>query len=89
MNILIADAFSQSLCDDPDSLVIHDFQAFPELLRAECTEIIAHEAVHMLFQGTDGLHQGTLEVVTDTHDFTGSLHLGSQSSLRRQEFVEG
>ena len=42
----------------------------------------------MLLQGTDCLHQRTLEVVADTHDLSGRLHLGRQCPLGTDELVK-
>ena len=43
----------------------------------------------MLFQRTDGFHQGSLEVVTDTHDLSGGLHLSGKISLGCQKLIKG
>ena len=41
-------------------------------------KVIGHQAVHMLLQRTDRLHQASLKVVADTHHLTGSFHLSGQ-----------
>ena len=42
----------------------------------------------MLLQGTDGLHQCSLEVIADTHNLTGCLHLCGQSTFCSDKFIE-
>ena len=42
----------------------------------------------MLLQGTDSLHQCSLEVIADTHNLTGCLHLCGQSTFCSDKFIE-
>ena len=42
----------------------------------------------MLLQRADGLHEGSLKVVTDAHDLSCGLHLCSQRSLGADKFVK-
>ena len=41
-----------------------------------------------MFQGPEGFHEGTFEVVADSHDFPGCLHLGAQLAGSVVEFVK-
>ena len=43
----------------------------------------------MLFQGANCFHKCTLEVVTDAHNLSGSLHLSSKRPLCSNEFIKG
>ena len=42
----------------------------------------------MLFQGTDGLHQGSFKAVADAHNLSGSFHLCGQGSFCSNEFIK-
>ena len=42
----------------------------------------------MLLKGTDGFHERSLEIITDTHDLPGRLHLRGQRSLGADELIE-
>ena len=42
----------------------------------------------MLLQGTDSLHQCSLEVIADTHNLTGCFHLGGQSTFCSDKFIK-
>ena len=89
----LVDAFPRKstpkcLRDDPDSLVIDILKLFMKLFVIESREVIAHEAVDMLLERTDCLHQSALEVRADAHHFAGRLHLCGQTPLCRDEFVK-
>ena len=43
----------------------------------------------MLFQGTDGFHQGPFKIVADAHHLAGGLHLGGQVPLGADKFIKG
>ena len=42
----------------------------------------------MLFQRTDRLHQCSFEVIADTHNLSGRLHLSGQCSLGTDKFIK-
>ena len=42
----------------------------------------------MLFQGTDGLHQGSFKAVADAHNLSGSFHLCGQGSFCSNELIK-
>ena len=88
MDIFIGNASAQGLGNPPDPHVVHLFQLFPQLTVSKSGKVIGQEAVHMLFQGTDCLHQSAFKVGADTHDLAGGLHLGSQGTLGAYEFIE-
>ena len=75
-------------CDLPDSAVIYDLQLCKEFLICKLCEIVGHQAVYVLLQRTDCFHQGTFEVMADTHNLTGRFHLSSKSSLCSDKFIE-
>ena len=86
---LIIQSLAQGFRNDPDPLVVHFFQAFLQILRGKGGEIIASQAVHMLLQGADGLHQRPFKIGADAHHLAGGLHLGGEGSLCGDEFIEG
>ena len=88
MYSLIGNAFSNGFRNHPDSPVVRHLQPALQLFRTQITEIIGKQAVRMLFQGTDGLHQGSLKIITDTHNLTGGLHLGSKRTLCRNKLIK-
>ena len=75
-------------CNLPDSAVIYDFQLCKEFLVCKLCEIIGHQTVYVLFKRTDGFHQGTFEVMADTHNLTCCLHLSSKGSLCSYKFIK-
>ena len=77
MDQLIWEAAAQSLCNSPDTHIVYDLQLFYQSCIGKSGKVIGHQAVYMLLQGTDRLHQGALKVGADTHDLTSCLHLGS------------
>ena len=89
MDFFQTQTFSQRLGNNPDPLVVHHPQAASQLLHGEITEIIASQTVHVLFQGTNGLHQRSLKIVTDAHDLSGGLHLCGQRPLGREKLIKG
>ena len=42
----------------------------------------------MLFQRTDGFHKCSLEVITDTHNFSGRFHLCCQCTFCADELIK-
>ena len=89
MDRLIIQSLAQGFRNDPDPLVVHLFQAFLQILRGKGGEIIASQAVHMLLQGADGLHQRPFKIGANAHHLSGGLHLGGEGSLCGDEFIEG
>ena len=88
MDLLIIHSPAESLRNHPDPAVIYLMKHLVQLIIRQVAEIIAHQAVHMLLQRTDGLHQSAFEIGADTHNLAGSLHLGSQGTLGTDELVE-
>ena len=88
MNHIVIHTAAQCLCDHPDSPVIHNVKLFYQFLSGKSGKIIGHQTVHMLLQGTDCLHQGSLKVITDTHNLSGCLHLCGQRTFCGNEFIE-
>ena len=89
VNLLIGHSPAQSFGNGVDSPIIHHVQLRIQLLVRQLVKIITHQRIHMLLQRTDRFHQRALEVVADTHNLSGGLHLGSQRTLRRDELVKG
>ncbi len=88
MDSLLRESSSQRFRDNIDSTVIYDCELIIEFIIGKIGKAVAHEAVCMLLKGTDCLHQGTLEVIGNGHDFAGSLHLSGQCSLCSDELIE-
>ena len=86
---LIIQPFPQGFRNHPDPLVVHLFQALLQILRGQGGKIIASQAVHMLLQRADGLHQRPFKAGADTHHLAGGLHLGGEGPLGGDEFIEG
>ena len=89
MDRLVGDTLANSLGDSPDTHIIYDFQLLCQFFHGQGGEIVGHQAVHMLFQRTDSLHQGTLEVVADTHNLAGSFHLCGQGTFGTDKLIKG
>ena len=89
MNLLIGNALADGFRNQPDTAVVHHMKLIQDFLSGKICKIIGHEAVHVLFQGTDGFHQSALEIIADGHDLAGGLHLGGQSTLCADKFIEG
>ena len=88
MNLLIGEASADRLCDDPDPTIVHNRELTAQRILIQTGKIIGKQAVYMLLQGTDRLHQTTLKIVCDTHDLTGRLHLCRQLPARADEFIK-
>ena len=88
MNLVIGNSLTKCFCDNPDSAVIYHFQLLQKSCFIQMAEIIGHKAVYMLLQRTDGFHKTALEIITDTHNLTGCLHLCGQGSLCTDEFIK-
>ena len=86
---LIIQPFPQGFRNHPDPLVVHLFQALLQILRGQGGKIIASQAVHMLLQRADGLHQRPFKAGADAHHLAGGLHLGGEGSLGGDEFIKG
>ena len=89
MNGIVVHSLAQGFCDHIDPLVIYHLQPFLQFFFGKLTEIIAQKAVHMLFQGTDGLHQRSFKIITDAHYLSGCLHLRGQRSLSSDKLIKG
>ncbi len=88
VNAVIRYAPPYCLRDSPDPHIIDNRQIVDQLILRKAGEIVTHERIHMLFQGTDCLHQCSLEIRADTHDLAGCLHLCRKCTLCRDELVK-
>ena len=88
MNLLIGNTSADCLCDYPDSSVIDYVKLINQLFVCKFREIIGHQAIYMLFQRTNCLHQSTLEVIADTHNLSSCLHLCCQCSLGTDKLIK-
>ena len=88
VDLVVGDALTDRLCDSPDSHIIYDVKLFDQLVFGQVAEVIGHQGIYVLFQGTDGFHQRTLEVVADTHNLTGCLHLCCQIMICLDELIK-
>ena len=88
MDLVVGDALTDRLCDSPDSHIIYDVKLFDQLVFGQVAEVIGHQGIYVLFQGTDGFHQRALEVVADTHNLTGCLHLCGQGTFCTDKLIE-
>ena len=88
VNILFGNIPPDSLGYFPDAAVIHHRQLLNQFILIQTGKVVGHQTVHMLFQGTDRFHKSALKIAADAHDFSGCLHLGGQSSLGRNKFIE-
>ena len=88
MDLIVGYASSECFCNYPDSAVIDYSKLSGQFLIIQMGEIIGHQTVYMLLQGTDGFHQGAFKVIADAHDFAGCFHLSSQCSLGTDKFIE-
>ena len=88
VNVFFGNISSDCFCDLPDTTVVYNCQFFNQLTFIKICKVIGHKAVYMLFQRTDSFHERALEVVTDTHNFTGCFHLSCQGSLCSDKFIE-
>ena len=88
MDGVIGNTTTACLCNNPDSSVIYHFQTLDQFIIRKCQIFIRNKTVHMLFKGTDGFHQRTFEVCTDTHNLTGCFHLCSQCTFCSDKFIK-
>ena len=88
VDLFIGNAAAQRFRNDPDTAVIDYVQLIDQLVMAQSGKVVGKQAVYMLLQGTDSLHESALEVGADAHDLTGCLHLSSQGTLCADEFIE-
>ena len=88
MDRVIVNALADCLRDDVDPLVIHHLHPLLQFLRGKRGKVITAQAVYMLFQRPDRLHQRPLKVITDAHHFARGLHLGCQCALGRDELIK-
>ena len=84
----VADVQAVAMARRYDVIVIDYVQLIDQLVMAQSGKVVGKQAVYMLLQGTDSLHESALEVGADAHDLTGCLHLGSQGTLCADEFIE-
>ena len=56
VKFLLGNISSQGFCDLPDTAVIHDIQLVQKFLIRKMGEIVGHQTVYVLLQGTDGFH---------------------------------
>ena len=56
VKFLLGNISAECFCDLPDTAVIHDIQLVKELLIGKMGEVVGHQAVYVLLQGTDGFH---------------------------------
>ena len=88
MNLFIPHSSSDGFCDLPDAAVVYDGQFLLQFLIRQMGKIIGHQAVHMLFQRTDSLHQRPLKVIADAHHFPCRLHLRGERTLRAYKLIK-
>ena len=84
----VADVQAVAMARRYDVIVIDYVQLIDQLVMAQSGKVVGKQAIYMLLQGTDSLHESALEVGADAHDLTGCLHLGSQGTLCADEFIE-
>ncbi len=88
MDRVIVNALADCLRDNIDPLVIHHLHPLLQFLRGKRRKIITAQAVYMLFQRPDRLHQRSFKVIADAHHFARGLHLGCQCALGRNELIK-
>ena len=88
MDGLVADPLTDSLRNLPDPAVVYHLKLFQQIFSLQMGEIIRHQAVHMLLQGTDSLHERPFKIIADTHNLAGSLHLSSQRPFCADKFIK-
>ena len=88
MDLFVGNAAAHCLCNSPDSHIIDDGQFFHQFFFSQSCEIVGHQRIHMLLQGTDRFHQRALKAVADTHNLTGCLHLCGQRTFRADKLIE-
>ena len=80
MDLFIAVASADCLCNAEDSAVIDNTHLLLKLICRQLAVLICYKAVNMLLKRTKCLHKTTLEVITDCHNFSCCLHLCCQLS---------
>ena len=89
MNLLIGNALADGFRNQPDTAVVHHMKLIQDFLSGNICKIIGHQAVHVLLQRTDGLHQRALKIVADGHNLAGGLHLCGQGTFCADKFIKG
>ena len=67
---------------------VNVLQLLHDLLIGELYEILLGHGVHSKLDGADRLHHASLKAGRDSHDLSGSLHLGAESLFRVNELIE-
>ena len=88
MNLLVGNALTDRFCDSPDSHIIYDVKFLDQLIFGKMTEIIGHQGIYVLLQGTDCFHQRAFKIIADAHDLSGCLHLSGQGTFCADKFIE-
>ena len=88
VDLLVAVATAKCLGDHPDTTVIDTVKQLMKIMIVEVGEVVGHQRIDVLLEGTDGLHEAALEVVCNRHHLTGRLHLGAESVLCGDELIE-
>ena len=88
MDLFLRNSDTDCLCNSPDSHIIYNMKSFQHLFSGQIGKIVGHQAVYMLFQGTDCFHQRAFKVIADTHNFTGSFHLCGQGTFCADKLIK-
>ncbi len=86
--MLLRHAAAQRLRHHPQAAVVGHVELLFQLFVRKALQRVVHQAVGVLFQAADGLHQGGLEGRGDAHHLAGRLHLGAEHAPRVDELVE-
>ena len=88
VDIFVRYALTYRLGDHKDPHIVHPLQPFEQLFFGQCGKVITAQAVYMLLQRTQCLHQTAFKIGADAHHLAGRLHLRRQGTFCRQELIE-
>ena len=82
-------ATTHSLGDNKATLIIDVLNLSTDFFVAQCLQLRHFQVSQANFQATHCLQHGSFHGALNSHNLTGSLHLGAQSAVRGNEFIEG
>ena len=89
VNLFNSNTTTHSLSNYKDTLVINTMDALFNLFVAQSLQLGHFQMSQTNFQGTDSFQQRCFKAAFNSHNLTGSLHLGSQATVCSYKFIEG
>ena len=81
-------ATTHSFYDNKETFIVNEFNAFFDFVIAKSFQFRHFKVNQTDFQGTDCFEQGSFKATFNSHNFAGSFHLSTQSTVSSYEFIE-